>query len=83
MKKYFRILALVSLLVPMALQAKKTETVINVIPYPQSVELGKGTFKGAGANFNCDLEIDSRSAALIRQLADSLSSSWDNCLGRR
>jgi hexosaminidase len=73
MKKYFRILALVSLLVPMALQAQKTEKVINVIPYPQSVEIGKGTFKGAGANFNCDLEIDSRSAALIRQLADKIT----------
>ena len=73
MKKFFRICALVSLLIPAALSAKKTETVINVIPYPQSVEIGSGTFKGTGAIFNCDLEIDSKSMSLIRGLADRIT----------
>ena len=74
MKKFFRICALVSLLIPAALSAKKTETVINVIPYPQSVEIGSGTFKGTGAIFNCDLEIDSKSMSLIlARLAELLA----------
>ena len=61
------------MLIPMTLAAKKTETVINVIPYPQSVEIGKGSFKGAGANFNCDQSIDSRSVAIIREFAEAMT----------
>ena len=41
-----RLLACVVALMPMVMCAKKTETVINVVPYPQSVEIGKGAFKG-------------------------------------
>ena len=73
MKTIIRICALLSVLIPSALSAKKTETVINVIPYPQSVEIGKGTFKGAGANFNCDMAIDSKSIAMIRKFADEIT----------
>ncbi|MBR4755782.1 MAG: beta-N-acetylhexosaminidase [Bacteroidales bacterium] len=58
---------------PSALEAKKAETVINVIPYPQSVQIGKGTFKGVGANFNCDPGIDKGSIALIRDFADKMT----------
>ena len=47
MRQFFRLIVLACLLVPATLAAKKTETVINVIPYPQSVEIGKGTFKAA------------------------------------
>ena len=73
MRTIIRICALLSVLIPSALSAKKAETVINVIPYPQSVEIGKGTFKGAGANFNCDMAIDSKSIAMIRKFADEIT----------
>ena len=73
MKTIIRICALLSVIIPSALSAKKAETVINVIPYPQSVEIGKGAFKGAGANFNCDMSIDSKSIALIRKFADEIT----------
>ena len=66
-------LAIALALIPSAVSAKKTETVINVIPYPQSVEIGKGAFKGAGANFNCDQAIDAESARLIRGFADRIT----------
>jgi hexosaminidase len=56
-----------------SLHAKESETVINVIPYPQSVEIAKGQFKGAGANFNCDQAIDAKSQKVIKELADKIS----------
>ena len=68
-----RVLALALILMPGALNAKKTATVINVVPYPQSVEIGKGTFKGAGANFNCDQAIDKESVKVIREFAEKLT----------
>ena len=68
-----RLLACVLTLIPMVMCAKKTETVINVVPYPQSVEIGKGAFKGAGANFNCDQAIDAESTRLIRDFADRIT----------
>ena len=73
MKTIIRICALISVLIPSVLSAKKTETVINVIPYPQSVEITKGSFKGAGANFNCDQAIDAKSLNIIREFASRLT----------
>ena len=73
MRQFFRLIVLACLLVPATLAAKKTETVINVIPYPQSVEIGKGTFKAAGANFNCDQAIDAKSLNLIREFASRMT----------
>lgn len=61
------------LAIPCSLAANKTETVINVIPYPQSVEVGKGSFKGAGANFNCDQSIEGRTQEIIKELADRIT----------
>lgn len=55
------------------MKAKESETTINVIPYPQSVEVGKGTFKGAGANFNCDQAIDAKSQEIIKEFADKIT----------
>nr|MCR5132748.1 beta-N-acetylhexosaminidase [Bacteroidales bacterium] len=46
---------------------------INVIPYPQSVEIGKGSFKASGANFNCDLNIDVKSQKAIKEFADKIT----------
>ena len=73
MKRILSVIALALLALPCSLAAKKTETVINVIPYPQSVEIGKGTFKGAGANFNCDQSVDPQSQAIIKELADRIT----------
>ena len=61
------------LLAVCSLGAKGTETMINVIPYPQNVEVGKGHFKGAGANFNCDQAVDAKSQELIRKFADKIT----------
>jgi len=60
-------------IMPATLCAKKAEVVINVVPYPQSVEIGKGFFKGAGANFNCDQAIDEESVRIIRGLAERMT----------
>ena len=52
---------LMLLLSALPLAAKDKTVEINVIPYPQSVEIGKGQFKAAGATFNCDQAIDQKS----------------------
>lgn len=73
MKKIVNIIAVALLFASCSLKAKDAETTINVIPYPQSVEVGKGTFKGAGANFNCDQAIDAKSQELIKEFADRIT----------
>ncbi len=73
MRHLIRSLACALALIPAVMCAKKAETVINVVPYPQSVEVGKGAFKGAGANFNCDQAIDAESAMIIRDFADKIT----------
>ena len=73
MKHLSRLLTLALVLTPAVLSAKKAETAINVIPYPQSVEIGKGVFNGTGANFNCDQAIDAESVKLIRDFADKIT----------
>ncbi len=73
MRKIASIVTLALLFASGAMNAKKTETVINVIPYPQRIEVGKGTFKGAGANFNCDQAIDARTQNIIKEFADRIS----------
>lgn len=73
MKKTLRLIALACAVLAVFTFAKKPETVINVIPYPQSVEVGKGFFKGAGANFNCDQSIDAECVRLIRDFADKIT----------
>ena len=73
MKRILSVIAIALFALPCSLAAKKTETVINVIPYPQSVEIGKGSFKGAGANFNCDQAVDLESQKIIKELADRIT----------
>ena len=73
MKRIFNLIAFALLLMPCSMKAKEAETSINVIPYPQSVEVVKGTFKGASANFNCDQSVDPKSQALIKELADRMT----------
>jgi hypothetical protein len=69
MKKIFLSMAIISLFLPLSLRAKSEEVKINVIPYPQSVTMGNGTFKSAGANFNCDQAIGAESQRVIKELA--------------
>ena len=73
MKKIFLSIAIFSLFLPLSLNAKNEEVTINVIPYPQSVTIGKGTFKSAGANFNCDQAISKESQRVIKELADKIT----------
>lgn len=73
MKKVINIIALALLFASCSMKAKESETTINVIPYPQGVEVGKGTFKGAGANFNCDQAIDAKSQEIIKEFADKIT----------
>lgn len=73
MKKIINVIALALLFASCSMKAKEAETAINVIPYPQSVEVGKGSFKGAGANFNCDQAIDGKSQAVIKEFADKIT----------
>ncbi len=73
MKRIIYIIASALLIASCSMKAKEAETTINVIPYPQSVEVGKGTFKGAGANFNCDQAIDGESQAIIKEFADKIT----------
>lgn len=73
MKKIFLSMAIISLFLPLSLRAKSEEVKINVIPYPQSVIMGNGTFKSAGANFNCDQAIGSESQRVIKELADKIT----------
>ena len=73
MTKTLKLIALACVAFCVFTFAKKPSTEINVIPYPQSVEVGKGVFKGAGANFNCDQNIDADCVTLIRDFADQLT----------
>jgi hexosaminidase len=74
MRKIFSIIILALTLAAGSLEAKDQQLkAINVIPYPQNVEVGKGSFKGAGAGFNCDQAIDARSQQAIKELADRMT----------
>ena len=73
MRKIINIIALALLFASCSLKAKDAETTINVIPYPQSVKVEKGFFKGAGANVNCDQAIDPQSQTVIKEFADKIS----------
>ena len=46
---------------------------ITVVPYPNSVEMGKGQFKAKGAEFTCSEDLDARSEAVICKFAEQLS----------
>ena len=67
-----RILAVcAALLLATGLSAK--EASIQVIPYPRSVEMQKGTFNTRGAQFNCDPGVDEASQRALRGFAIQLS----------
>lgn len=73
MKKITTILASLLMLSSLLLNAKDPEGKLNIIPYPQSVETGKGTLKISGMPFYCDPSMDSISRANVSAFASKLS----------
>ena len=51
---------------------QKAQT-ISVVPYPNEVNINRGTFAAAGADVHYDAQIDQQSASLISQFAQQLS----------
>lgn len=72
MTRRFLLSALLCLIPVLGLAGKK-ETGVKVIPYPSSVEIGKGQFKGAGALFSCENSIDGQSITAIRSFAERIA----------
>ena len=68
MKKLLTILIALVTVLPCLAQDK-----INVIPYPNSVEIHKGCFDAAGTSVRCDRKIDVQSLEVINQFASQLS----------
>ena len=70
MKKAF----LLATLIVVASSCCRTEkNVINVVPYPNKVEITEGSFKAAGAGFSIDEGIDAASRNVIMGFAERLS----------
>lgn len=62
----------ITLLLGSGLEAKKAAPALNIIPEPQSISYGKGTFNARGASFNYDSFFDVASVAAIASLADDV-----------
>ena len=62
-----------ALLAGSCLEAKKAAPVLNIIPEPQSVVFGKGTFKAKGANLNYDSILETRTVEAIAKLTDAIA----------
>lgn len=63
---------IIASLLPLAIAAKEIPS-IHVVPYPQSVEFQKGTFKVNGAAVNCDPAMDADSRVAVNKFATQLS----------
>lgn len=72
MKLAKTITLLLAAIVPVLASAKEDPS-IHVIPYPQSVEFQKGSFKVNGAAVNCDPALDAASIEAVNKLATQLS----------
>ncbi|MCQ2148690.1 MAG: beta-N-acetylhexosaminidase [Bacteroidales bacterium] len=72
MRKILTVLTALIIL-PFASFAKDPEVRLDIVPYPQSVEIGKGSVKIAGAQFYCDPRLDSLSRVTVASLAGKLS----------
>lgn len=71
MRKYSTIL--LAALLSFAACTSKTSNNINVVPYPNNVEIKAGTFNVTCAQFHCANNIDSNSLNLINKFARQLS----------
>lgn len=73
MKKAILTLLAMVLLMPATANAKVVMKPLDVIPYPQQVTIKKGSFKAAGAVFNCDETIDAKSLKKIQEFANRIT----------
>lgn len=73
MKIFRKLIAALICAVPCMAMASNGSDRIEVIPHPNSVELGKGHFKAAGAIINCENGVDPRSIAVIRDFAEKMT----------
>ena len=65
--------ACAALLLAFGLSAKEGVSPVNIIPYPQSVTMQKGSFNARGAQFNCDPALDAATQKAISAFAIRLS----------
>ena len=49
------------------------DQIINVVPYPDDVQLAAGTFEAAGAGFHIDASINQQTKGIIERFAAQLS----------
>ena len=64
---------IIALLLAAAVSCCRTEETINVVPYPNSVDIRCGSFAAAGAVFHCDAAMDEASKAAVEAFAGQLS----------
>lgn len=67
-----RLLLTIALMAPLGARAADNP-VPQIVPAPQSIEMGKGTLKLKGININCDPALDVRAVKAVRVFADRLS----------
>ena len=70
MKRILSILILSALAAPLS---EAASAVPDIVPAPQSLTMGKGSFKVRGATVNCDNTLDLRTQKAIMTFADQLS----------
>lgn len=70
MKKFISILVLGAIMTSCVCNKPST---INVVPYPNDVQMKCGTFEAAGAPFHYQADLDDRSEAVIKGFASQLS----------
>ncbi len=70
MKKFISILVLGAIMTSCVCNKPST---INVVPYPNDVQMKCGTFETAGAPFHYQADLDDRSEAVIKGFASQLS----------
>ena len=68
-----RLRALAALLLLSAGTAFSASSVPDILPAPQSITMGKGSFKVRGTTVNCDNTLDARTQKAIMTFADRLS----------
>ena len=67
-----RILMLIALISPLYTYGAKVSAP-DIVPVPQKLEMGKGTFKLKGVSINCDPAMGPATVKAVRQFADRLS----------
>jgi len=73
MKNTQLITVLCALLLGAGICTAKGHDKLDIVPYPASVELTKGSFNVRGAAINCDSSLDGQSVAAVSKLAGTLT----------